>query len=201
MENYSDKLNAGKEYEQFVLNVLAVCGSCIGPITAFEFRNLGDSCGMEIKYDRVFRKTGNFYIETAEKRRASNPVFLASGIYAPESVCHTYVIGDYDGFVGLSKKTLSAMCQQDICPASGNDTSRGFLLPFDAACVNAEFQYSGDGNATPGTVQLAPFPDWLDVNEQVRRWNALKPIYDAVQENPALSVGDVSKLIRQLRDK
>jgi hypothetical protein len=132
--NYSENLAKGLEFQDFV----AVEFSKIGiPITSFSSKKYqyskGENLqGFEIKYDMMFRKTGNFWIECKEKTRAENLNWVDSGIFRSDNTIF-YVIGDYDGVYIMQKKVLKAMSVKYKLIENKSKTSIGFLLKVDDA--------------------------------------------------------------------
>lgn len=124
------------EFQDFVIDSLDL------PIVIYsseKFQKMkGESkSGIEIKYDRNFRETGNLYIETAEKSKAENKEYIASGIYRNDNTW-LWVIGDYNTLYFLSKLQLQALEKQyngtkEMFKHVMTETSEGFLLPIQYA--------------------------------------------------------------------
>lgn len=135
-EYYVKKLGEGIEYQDFIVDNIDV------PITVFSSRiyqaTKGESkCGIEIKHDRLFRSTGNLYIETAEKSNALNNNYVQSGIYRCDNTW-LWIIGDYTTAYFLSKIQLIALDKhtlngKHIFERKITATSQGFLLPIETA--------------------------------------------------------------------
>lgn len=135
-EYYREKLEEGLEFQDFVIDNIDI------PIIVYASRkyqeNNGESkCGIEIKHDMLFRKTGNLYIETAEKSNATNINFVQSGIYRKDNTW-LWIIGDYKTVYFLAKEQLIALDKyvidgKDVFHHVINETSMGFLLPIEYA--------------------------------------------------------------------
>jgi len=89
-----------------------------------------NKAGIEIKYDRKFRETGNFYIETAEKSAANNKEFVASGIFRNDNTW-LFIIGDYETIFIFSKEQLKKI--KNNYKQVETPTSKGFLIPVNEA--------------------------------------------------------------------
>lgn len=71
-EEYKEKFEAGIQYQDWVVEKLYDAGLPIISYSSKKYQNLigENKAGLEIKFDRNWVKTGNLYIEIAEK---SNP--------------------------------------------------------------------------------------------------------------------------------
>lgn len=136
---YKEKLAEGQEYQDFVVDMMYQIGI---PIVVFGSRRYqferGESiAGIEIKHDGQYEKTGNLYIETAEKSDPGNPAHIASGIYRDDN-SWLFVIGNRTRIFVFSITMLRIFdaMEQGEKPRfihTGIATSRGFLLPGEAA--------------------------------------------------------------------
>ena len=133
-EYYDQQLKEAEEYQDFVctqfLDKLKI------PIVQFcsqKFQyEFGESmCGFEIKQDKKLEKTGNLYIEIAEKSDGSKQYYTASGIYRNDN-SWLYIIGNYSKIYIFSKKHLVYLYEKDtkeIYRRVETPTSQGFLIP------------------------------------------------------------------------
>ena len=130
-QNYKNCLEAGLAFQDYVTEKLYNLGI---PLVTYSSRNyqLGgeNKAGIEIKFDRKFRETGNFYIETAEKADPKNKNYVPSGIYRNDNTW-LYIIGDYQNIYVFSKEQLKKV--KDKFKQVETPTSRGFLLPVEGA--------------------------------------------------------------------
>ena len=129
---YKEKLEVGLEYQDFVIYQLYRRGI---PLVCYGSKKhqwkYGETFGgFEIKYDRRFRETGNFYIETAEKSDKHNLNFIKSGIYRDDNTW-IWCIGDYETLFFLSKRHLITMHKKKQRQEVETSTSKGFLLPVE----------------------------------------------------------------------
>ena len=83
--------------------------------------------------DEAFKKTGNLYIETHEKRRASNENFVESGLLRDDS--WLFIIGDRQKAYIFATKHLKHIYDNNLCKIRfvKQKTSKGFLLPVKEA--------------------------------------------------------------------
>ena len=82
--NYKNCLERGNAYQEFVADVLEKELSIMLDIytTKHQQYNIGENKqGIEIKFDDLYKKTGNLYIEIEEKSNPQNPNFVPSGIF------------------------------------------------------------------------------------------------------------------------
>ncbi|MBT9158874.1 MAG: hypothetical protein DDT26_00122 [Dehalococcoidia bacterium] len=137
---FSDEFNKhlvdGLQFEQYVYEWLEVHrGTRIKPCDSEYLQiQVGENYfGLEIKLDRNFRKTGNLFIET-EERRTTDKRYYPSGIYRIDN-SWLYGIGDFDGLYVFDKVRLRKYV--DIAKIKGRHrfveiamkTSVGMLLP------------------------------------------------------------------------
>jgi hypothetical protein len=133
-EYYDKQLNDGLEFQDFCSVKFAERGI---PITNFSSKkyqqNKGENLqGYEFKYDKQFRKTGNLWIELAEKTNPSNLTYINSGILRNDNTMF-YIIGDYEGIYLMQKKILIVISKSYKILENNMKTSKGFLLPTDKA--------------------------------------------------------------------
>lgn len=103
-----------------------------------------NKAGIEIKNDMMYQKTGNLYIEYAEKSRATNSQYVYSGI-KKEDKSKYFLIGDYDNFWVFEKThLLKILAEEQELNKKGlpskrgirfitKDTSLGFIFPIAQA--------------------------------------------------------------------
>lgn len=131
-EYYKDKLKSGLYYQDFVTEKLYEHGLPIISYSSKEFQNLigENKAGIEIKNDTLFSKTGNFYIEIAEKSNPENVNFIPSGIYRNDTTW-LYLIGDMKKIYIFSKMQLKLLAESGRYKifTISLGTSKGFLLP------------------------------------------------------------------------
>lgn len=132
---YADHLERGKEFQDFVQELLAhKLMWCLLVYTSRARQRSGESAaGVEIKFDEKCHDTGNLFIET-EDRPHSGAAWRLGAVLNPES--WFVVIGDYDEVFGLSRRRLEAASRSGRYRAvETNDlsTGRGFLIPLEEA--------------------------------------------------------------------
>ena len=137
-DEYKEKLEAGLEYQDFIADKLRKGEPSIilGAYSSRKYQNEhGESAsGIEIKHDRMLKKTGNLYIETAEKSNAALLDYTPSGIMRDDNTW-LYLIGDYEQAFLFSKKQLKIMYANKAkwavngIRARETPTSQGFTYP------------------------------------------------------------------------
>lgn len=129
-EYYKKKLQQGLYFQDYIMELLYKNGIPLISYSSKEYQNMigENKAGIEIKNDMNFRKTGNLYIETAEKSKAENEYFVKSGIYRNDNTW-LYLIGDKETVFVLSKKQLQILHGKNKYRNVKIATSRGFLLP------------------------------------------------------------------------
>ena len=129
-EIYKQNLKAGLEFQDYVVERLYDAGLPIISYSSKKYQYMigENKCGFEIKYDRLFRKTGNIYIEIAEKSDKNNKNYINSGIYRDDNTW-LYIIGDYNTIYILSKKILKLIHTKNKYKEVITPTSKGFLIP------------------------------------------------------------------------
>ena len=141
-EYYLEKLQAGLEYQDFIADQLRKADPCIiiGAYASRKWQNdHGESMsGIEIKYDMLLKKTGNVYIEVAEKSNPKLTEYTASGIMRDDNTW-LYLIGDYEQAFLFSKQQLKVVyADRQRWPSRGirekqTPTSIGFTYPIKDA--------------------------------------------------------------------
>jgi len=131
-----NRLKAGLLYQDFIVDLAWSQGLAIALYSSEEYqKGVGESrTGLEIKYDEKYAKTGNIYIETAEKAYPRDGDYFPSGIYANEKTW-LYIIGDYDTVFIFLKQMLLRLHQSHRYREVENETktSLGFLIPGEEA--------------------------------------------------------------------
>ncbi len=134
---YAEKLEAGLEFQDFVMRRLHALGIVLQTIGSKSGQLKGENLlGLEIKFDRKRKETGNLYIETHEKSNAENRFWICSGILRDDN-SWLYGIGDRECFWIFGKKHLRTVYQRlesnkltiDGVRVVSNPTSKGFLIP------------------------------------------------------------------------
>jgi len=131
---YQKQLESGQAFERFVEAQLARFGIILDPcVTQRDQIEIGENrFGLEIKNDATMERTGNVYIELAEKSDARNDRFIASGIYRPDNSTW-YGIGHAREFLVFKKIALQVLHTNGTYRLVEIPTSRGFLLPLEEA--------------------------------------------------------------------
>lgn len=132
---YAEKLEEGLRFQDVVTRELYLRGIVVVGYASRAFQNAhGENMlGAEIKRDGNFRKTGNLYIEVAEKTHPDNRTFVPSGIMRNDN-SWLFVIGDEQTvwiFPTLYLRKLAHRYKQ----VGGHigDTSIGRLMPIPDA--------------------------------------------------------------------
>ena len=145
-EYYNEKLQAGLAYQDFIIDKLRKTDPCIiiPTYSSCRYQNEhGESaCGVEIKHDMMLKKTGNLYIEVAEKSNPSIEEYTPSGIMRSDNTW-LYIIGDYTQVFVFAKNQLKTIyANRQLWLKRGirevqKDTSIGFLFPVENALEGA----------------------------------------------------------------
>ena len=133
-EYYDKQRNDGQEFQDFCSIHFAKRGI---PVTNFSSRKYqiekGENLqGYEFKFDKQFRKTGNLWIELAEKTNAQNSNYINSGIMRSDNTMF-YIMGDYEGVYLMQKKILIIISKSYNVIENNMKTSKGFLFPITKA--------------------------------------------------------------------
>lgn len=129
---YDEMLEIALEFQDFVSEALYASGFPIGCYSSRKWQqDKGESrAGVEIKFDRIFHRSGRLWIETSEKADPANGHYVPSGIYRNDN-SWLYVIGDYSAIWILPKNILRLLFEslryQEI--QNNTATSTGFFLP------------------------------------------------------------------------
>jgi len=134
-EQFLAELKAGQAFEDFVnWALLYYAGIVYVPYRSARWQHaVGEnSGGIEIKLDRNFRKTGNLFMETEERRTEQGSDWRMAGVYCSDNTRHI-CIGDHRTLYVLSKRILQMLAESKGYKRVENGTFKGFLLPVDDA--------------------------------------------------------------------
>ena len=151
----------GEEFEDFINIELSRRGILLGGFRTMQYQHLyGENLlGMEIKYDRKFKETGNLYIETHSRHPGNIATIMPAGILKQDR-SWLYLVGDYDSAYIFSKKhlftlfnSLKAKPRAGLKPTSANKLivagkeyfmTYGFIMNKERAesycCLKIEFE-------------------------------------------------------------
>jgi len=133
---YRDMLEEGKRMEnRWIPFIEKIRGIPIIPCrTKREQYEIGENHqGYEIKYDRGFVKTGNLFIEIAEKADPKNPDWIPSGIHRRDNTIF-YCQGNLEILFIFEKLFLRKWFYEKNPPVifgrdyNGEERSKGYLL-------------------------------------------------------------------------
>ena len=125
-EYYKEMLKEGLAYQQFVEKFI---NSQLVPLNKQAQNDIGENLfGMEVKYDRKYKETGNLYIETHEKTNENNEWFVKSGILKEDN-SWLWAQGDYEELYIFLKEDLLQAHYSDVYRKVTKTTSQGFLIP------------------------------------------------------------------------
>lgn len=141
-DKYLENIAAAEEYQDFISDQLRKSEPCIllMPYASQKYQyQKGESAnGIEIKFDRKMKETGNVYIETAEKTNPTNMYYVPSGIYRNDN-SWLYLIGNYEQAFLFCKRHLQYLHNdtqhyadrhiREVC----TPTSKGFVYPISIA--------------------------------------------------------------------
>lgn len=127
---YRTQLEKSLEYQDFVMEKLYEIGISLNCYSSIKYQNKkGESrSGIEIKFDDQRKRTGNLYIEYAEKSNPNNKVYIPSGIERDDNTW-LYVIGDYEVIYILAKSWLKQFKNSKDIRHVMTATSKGYLFP------------------------------------------------------------------------
>jgi len=135
---YEPRLEAGIQFQDFVCVELHKLGIILQNMSSKKYQRKKENLlGLEIKFDRRFRETGNLYIETHEKSDPSNPEYVKSGIYRDDETW-LFGIGDEQTFFIFAKTLLRNFVELSdsltwLKRAKPTPTSMGVLFPLAKA--------------------------------------------------------------------
>ena len=127
----------GLKYQDFIVDLLLKeLGIAVSNYASKYYQhNYGESRqGIEIKLDARISDTGNVSIEVAEKSRASNELWIPSGIMRADNTW-LYVQGNYKTVFIFGKKTMQQLYLARYADKvwTPKPTIRTFLLPVPEA--------------------------------------------------------------------
>lgn len=134
---YADQLEVGLQFQDFVTTQLYQRGIVVVGYSSRRYQNeRGENMlGAEIKRDDNFRKTGNLYLEVAEKAHPDRAQYTESGIMRADN-SWLFVIGDEQTIWMFSTKYLRLL--KDRYRKVQTPTSIGRLMPIydaDRYCI------------------------------------------------------------------
>ena len=159
--DHDDLRRIGEAFELYVAQQLRPHGFVLDRCTSYRDQlRIGENLlGLEIKFDRKVRETGNLYIETEERHPKSPSTHMrASGIFRDDQ-SWLYGIGDHDRFYIFSKRHLRSLFWdlKSGSPLLGIafkaiGTSRGFVFPVRSVSGHVERIYASDQPGGPWRV-------------------------------------------------
>jgi hypothetical protein len=111
-KNYSQQfrkdLEEGQQFQDYIATKLWEIGIPFIQFNSIKYqKHVGESMnGIEVKYDKRMKETGNIYIETAARPHQSAENLLPSGINRPSDNSWLWVVGDYRKAYIIPKKYL-----------------------------------------------------------------------------------------------
>lgn len=135
MSSYDDyrqnKIESGLLFQDFIIDLMLQVLKF--PVTTYSSRlyqsTVGEGpAGVEIKHDEQYARTGNLWIEVAEKARPRTGDYAPSGIFRGDNTW-LYIIGNYDIVFVFAKTLLQAFALRYEIYENRTKTSKGFLLP------------------------------------------------------------------------
>ena len=127
---YAERHQRSLEFQDFVMKQLALHGIFISFYCSQKYQyEEGESlAGIEIKFDDMFSKTGNLYIEYEEKSHPNNKNYVPSGIERKDN-SWLWVQGNYEVLYIFAKKDLKRYKTELKVRHIVTPTSKGYLLP------------------------------------------------------------------------
>jgi hypothetical protein len=127
---YRSQLESSLEYQDFVMEKLYEVGFVLNCYSSGKYQNKkGESrSGIEVKFDDQMKKTGNIYIEYAEKSHPNNKNYVPSGIERIDNTC-IVAIGDYNTIYLIAKNWLQQFKKLKDTIHVSTSTSKGYLFP------------------------------------------------------------------------
>ena len=133
---YMKSLENANQFQDFVCINLIKNGIVLSNLSSRKYQfEMGENLqGFEIKHDHLFRKTGNLYIEIAEKSNPINENYITSGVHRIDN-SWIYCIGDYISVFLIQKQVLKAILNKGNYKKVENQTktSLGYLYPVEKA--------------------------------------------------------------------
>jgi hypothetical protein len=108
---FKNDLEEGMEFQDFIIDELFKKGICLMVYGSRSRQKVSESLnGIEIKFDRKFRQTGNFFLECfsysyGHFKNTGEVIFHESGILKDDNTW-LFVIGDFQNYYVIPKKTL-----------------------------------------------------------------------------------------------
>lgn len=128
-KDWEEKFREAQIFQDYAAIRLYKKGIMAFPFTSALYQQKVGECvsGIEYKYDRLFRETGNLFIEF-EARFTPEQEFRESGLLRNDNTW-LYVIGDFYTLYLLSKRQLlnEVKFLEEVTNNMG--TARGYLLP------------------------------------------------------------------------
>jgi len=112
---YKKQLQASFEFEEFLKKFFKEkYGLDLGQYLTPEgqYYKGENELGIEIKHDMMYKKTGNLYIEYAEKAKSDNVEWVVSGINKDDNTTY-FLIGDFDKFWVFRKERLLKILEEE----------------------------------------------------------------------------------------
>lgn len=135
MLEFEERLSLGKSFEEDVSRFLTGQGFPIGLHISAQLQwKFGESAAhCEIKFDQLWQKYGNLFIETRERRNSNGTSYWRmSGIH-DESKPWFYLIGDRTK-LWLLAVTFLIRCEfSNKYQSKKTETAEGFVIPVDVA--------------------------------------------------------------------
>ena len=128
--HYKTMLEKGLEFQDFICEaLLKEMGINLTMFSSRKYQlSKGENIqGVEIKFDDIYKKTGNIYIEIAEKSNEENENYVISGIYRNDNTW-LYLIGNYEEVFIFPKNILVLLDNKKRYKYVQTPTSKGFLI-------------------------------------------------------------------------
>lgn len=173
---YKAKLEGALQYQDFIVDLFF---QALGlPIVQYASKAyqlaVGESRAcVEIKHDEMFARTGNLWIEVAEKSKPRKGDYYPSGIRRNDNAIW-YVQGDYNKVFLFGKNLLNMLADSGRYPirANNTETSLGFLF-----CESDAEKYA-DSVLTPNAATKV-----MKITKDAKRIGQI--LHQAAKENPA----------------
>jgi hypothetical protein len=127
-ENYKLQLEDGQQYQDFLTRELSTRGIIFQQFSSKKFQyEIGESHSrIEIKYDKIFSKTGNLWIEFQERKYPTG-TYINSGLLRDDNA-FLWAQGDYNTLFIFCKRDLKHRLENEPYKENGQKTSIGKLL-------------------------------------------------------------------------
>lgn len=168
MSYYGEQLEKAEAWEQYIVERLQAEGRVVErhKTRAAQYAHGDTTIGLELKFDLELTRTGNLYIEVAEKSRPEQAEWIDSGIYARADF-KWYGVGDYRDFYIFRRSALKRLAPQMPTFTIARGTSRGFLLEPPQREELVEWQRHWSDRAAhggPGTQAVLDLMDGVPMN-------------------------------------